>query len=352
MNRSIFTFFLLCTLIFQSCYKIPEEVDKNPWETIDLTTTTPIRSMFAGSLELMLATDDEFYRINSNNEIVEKRNIGLPFSHFGRPAISEFTTVRLIRSATESQLAEMHLTRNADEVYGFSIGDIPTNGDENFEVEGASRNPGAFNFDGSQFLLPVRVISPDERYYAFFLLDINLNSTKTAFESVEIARRIDVKALPGDPGNLVNIKFVNGNYYATSKSGAFRISPSGDGITLFTGWMQDVFEKNGTLYMTGFNDFEFYSSSDNGDTWDRVLDPTTIKMVETANNEIFYHQAIGFRFKLAAEDLKTGQNVALNEDFPTNDFAAYSNIVHFFGNYYLSVQKEVAFSSVIETEEE
>ncbi|MEM9821291.1 MAG: hypothetical protein AAF985_09475 [Bacteroidota bacterium] len=351
MNRSIFTFFLLCILILPSCYNLPEEGDKNPWETVNLSTITPIRTMFASPLELLVATDDEFYRINTDNEIVEKRNIGLPFRHFGRPAISDFVTLRLVRTATESQVAELHLTRNADEVYNFSIADIPTNGEENFEVEGTSRNPGAFNFDGSQFLLPVRTLTSGERYFSFFLLDIDLNSTKTEFQSVEIAQRIDIVSLPGDPATLVNVKFINGFYYVTSQNGAFRISPSGDAVTLFTGWMQDVFELDGKLYITGFNDFEFYTSSDNGASWERVLDPTTIKMVEVANDEIFFHQAIGFRFKLADTDLKDGQNISLNEDFPTNDFAAYSNIVYFFGNYYLSVQKEIAFSSAIQTEE-
>lgn len=351
MNRNTYICLVLFVLVFQSCYKLPDNEANNPWETIDLTTTTPIRSMFAGPLELFLATDDELYRINTNNEVIEKRNITLPFRHFGRPIMSEFSLIRLVRTVEESQVAEIHLMRNPNEVYNFKVSEIPTNGEENFEVEGASRNPGAFNSDGSQFLLPMRVISATERYYAFFLLDINLNSTRNEFISVDIAQRINVPSLPGDPGNIDNIKFHNGHYYVTSKSGAYRISPDGTVKNPFTGWMFDTFQKNGKLYMTGFSDFEFYSSSDNGENWERVLDSTPIKMVESANNEIFFHQALGFRFELASEDFKSSKKVALNEAFPADDFAAFSNLVYFFGNYYMSVQKEVAFAKEVQTED-
>ncbi|MEM8909731.1 MAG: hypothetical protein AAGD05_17920, partial [Bacteroidota bacterium] len=101
MNRFALFCIVLFALVFQSCYQLPENEEDNPWEKLDLTTLTPIRSMYAGPLELFVATDDEFYRINTNNEVIEKRNITLPFRHFGRPALSEFSLVRLVRTLEE-----------------------------------------------------------------------------------------------------------------------------------------------------------------------------------------------------------------------------------------------------------
>jgi len=316
-----------------------------------LSTEIPIRAMHASPLELLAVTDNQLFRVNVNNEIIEKRNFPLPAAFFGRPAISNFTFIRLVRTFTTDQLVQIHLVRNPDQIYELKVADLEAGPGESFELEGESRDPGAFNEDGSQFMLPMRVITADKRYYAFFLLDIELDPTNSNFVSVSVNKRIDLDDLPGDPGNLNNIKFINGNYYVTSRNGGFRITPQGETLTNFNDWTWDTFEKDNLIYITNFNDFEFYSSFDNGLNWERVGEPTEIKMALNVNDQIFSQKAIGFPFSLADEELKEIDDLILNEDFP-NDFAAFSDLVYFFGNYYMSVQKEIYFVKEVAIEDE
>lgn len=351
MSRFLSLLLILSTLFVSSCYKIRGDGTENPWEKLDFSTEIPIRAMHASPLELLAVSDNQLYRIGVDNEVIEKRSFPLPAAFFGRPAISDFMFIRLVRTFTTDQLVQIHLVRNPDEVYEFNVGDLEAGPGESFELEGESRDPGAFNADGSQFMLPMRVITADKRYYAFFLLDIELDPTKSNFISVTVNKRIDLDDLPGDPGNLNNIKFLNGNYYVTSRNGGFRITPQGETLTAFNDWTWDTFEKDNRLYITNFNDFEFYSSLDNGLSWERVGEPSEIKMALNVNDQIFSQKAIGFPFTLADEKLKEVDELLLNEDFP-EDLAAYSDLVYFFGNYYMTVQKEIFFVKEIDIKED
>ena len=138
---------------------------------MDLTTHTPIRKIHATPLELLFVTDDVFYRLDLNNELVEQRNIGLRNNFFGRPAIADFTFVRMVRTTTEDRIAEFHVVRSADQVYELPVRLFEDGEGERFEFESEIRNPGAYNVDGSQFLLPLRVLADGERYFTFLLLE-------------------------------------------------------------------------------------------------------------------------------------------------------------------------------------
>ncbi len=337
----VFLFFMIATLA--ACLIKPPDPAPEPWTKLeDYQNNTNIRVLYATPNELYILSDDEFARLNLDNELVEKRRFELPFAFSGRSAVSDHTFYQLIRNDSLRLEVNFHLTKNPDPIYRIKIEDFLQAGDAGFLEEREARNTGAYNDSGTQFIIPV--IQVPDSYYAFFLFDIKLNLTNTAFESVELATRINVD-LPAFSGNLNNVRYVDGFFYATSLDGAVRINPNtGTYQKIFEGWMLDVFKFDGKIYATGFGNI-LYVSENNGQSFDLVDlsdvgQAFQLEMVEIENEQILSQQAIGFPFSLIESDFSKGSELQLNEDF-TSDFSAYQDIEYFNGKYYLTVFKEL-----------
>lgn len=342
---SLQLFLLLALLSSAACLIKPPAPVPEPWMTLEgYTNNTNIRVLHATPSELYILSDDEFARLDVNNELVEKRRFELPFSFSGRSALSDDSFYQLIRNDSLRLELNFHLTKNPDPIERVKIENFIEPGDSGFLEEDKARNTGTYNADGTQFIIPV--IQVPDSYYAFFLFDIRLNATKTAFESIDLAARINVD-LPAYSDNLNNVKFIDGFFYATSLDGAVRIDPSnGSYVKIFDAWMLDVFKFENKIYATGFGN-ALYVSEDNGLNFESidlsdVQTPYQLEMIEIVNEQILSQQAIGFPFSLIESDFSSGKAITLNSDF-TQDFSAYQDIEYFNGNYYLPVFKELFF---------
>ncbi len=345
MGRISIRLLLLLTIVTTAaCLIKPPEPIPEPFTKLeDYVNNTNIRVLHATPNELYILSDDEFARLDLNNELVEKRRLEIPFEFSARSAVSDHNFYQLILNDSLDLEINFHLTKNPDEVEKIKLKNLMQAGDSGFIKEGNNRNIGAFNDNGTQFLIPV--IRVPGSYYSFFLFDINLNGTNTNFQSVELAHRIDIDGIPASAGNLNSVKYIDGFFYATSLFGAVRINPTNGSYTqIFDDWMLDFFKYDDKLYATGFGN-ALYVSNDNGLNFtvvdlSNVDTPFPIEMIQIVNDKILSQQAIGFPFSIIDTDFESGKLLLLNSDF-TQDFSAYQDIEYFNGKYYLPVFKEL-----------
>jgi len=357
MNRLIkisLVFLLLGTFLLTSCNYRQNQTQPDIWEKLDLATNTPIRNMYASPVELYLLSDDEFVRINNQNELLERRVFpDLPTTFYGRPSISQYAFTYLVWQDDVQYSMEVHLTKNPDEIFYFNLKDLEAVNDSfTVDLETSARYNGAFNEDNTQFLLPV--MDKGSNKYSVFLFDINLTFNKQSFinttstKGVEVSKKIDLP-LAAIKGDLMNTSYINGFYYITSKWGTYRIDPNtGDYTQVNQIWTLDAFGHQGKIYLTGFNDFDFYVSNDNGLSFEQV-GVSPLKYVEVENNQIISQTQLGLPWHLAEDDMLSNEAIRVNNSF-VDDGASYWNIRHFYGRYYLSIQKEVYFLEDLEVE--
>ncbi|MEL6863410.1 MAG: hypothetical protein AAFP19_03280 [Bacteroidota bacterium] len=342
---------LLFSLVFlPACLIKPPEEEPDRWFTaFEEELVTPIRNIHASPTQMYAVSDDEFIRLDNNNQVVERRQILLPRRFFGRPSLSDYVFVRVTRQEETDQVIEFHLTRNAAARVDVTFSELIAEfGDELFP-EDNSRYSGAFNDSGTQFLLPTLNFSKD--VFSMILFDIELNTTNTAFESVKVNKVIPIDEMPNDPKSLSSIRYINGHFYLASLNGAFRVSPQGDYETILQDWIVDFFTFDGKIFATGSGS-DLQVSEDNGLTWERdndTDDPTDLRFVEVTNEQVFTQNFIGFPFQLSTENLVDATTLKLNKDFP-DDLAAYNNIRFFYDRYYLTVQKELYYTLELFTE--
>lgn len=357
MNKLSLFFLITLFITSNACYKKPNNDSptnsNDTWERLNLDAENNIRNLFPTSDELYIITDREFARVNNQQELVEYRFLDVSTRVYGRPMLSENTFFRITKNQDNIQQLEFHMTRNPNptKIVKLPISDFAED-DETLLIETAARYTGAYSDDGSMFLLPVMVI-PDYTF-SFLLFNISMTGSGDTNLSVTFQERIDARLLPADfSNNLVNTRYINGNFYVTSLDGSFRITPNGSISRIFPTWQLDFFELDNKLYVTGFNNWEFYVSEDNGETWDRIQDiQTELRMIEVVNGQVFSQEQLGWPFRLANEGLDKAQEIVYNESFPSIDFSAYQNIVYFGGKYYLSIFKEVYHTDEIELLEE
>ncbi len=357
MNRfQTFIALLFIVLTTNACLIRPPEPEADIWiKTLDFETITPFEHMLATPTELLLLTRDEFLRLNINKELIERRPLNLPFRFLGRPMLSENVFVRLTRlDQAENQSIEFHSTKNPTEKVILNLLDYVLDTDENLIIDANPRYTGAFNATGTEYLLPTINFSGLERKYVFLLFSIELDPSKTIIEEVNLKKRIEVNELPAglfSNDGLANIKHVNGFYYISSLNGTARISSNGDltypipQLPIF-----DFFAQKDTVFAAGFGN-DLHLSLDNGATFAKRDSMTDIQMVETADDLIFTHQANGFPFRLTDPMKMNAKEVSRNMDFP-DDFAAYRNIVFFRNEYFITVQKELFHTGIIEVEDD
>ena len=331
---------------FSSCLIKPEDPEKDLWFPIlETQTITPIRNIHAAGNEFYAISDDEFLRFDEENKLLERRPLLLPLRFFGRPALSDDAFIRVTRQNDNTQIIEVHSTKTSNQILDIDLNDLANPGEELISDANA-RYTGAFNATGDQYLLPC--LSLPDYFFSCLLLDIKFNASRTAIIGVSVNRRINIPDLPADFQTLQNTRYIEGFYYLTSLDGTFRLSPTGDVQRIFREWFFDVFSHKGQLYATSAGG-QLYTSMDNGLNWERSGNRATdLRYVESQNDQVFTHAFIGAKFQLSDETLLKANDIRYNLDFP-DDLAAYNNIRFFNNRYYLTVQKQLFFTTDLQT---
>lgn len=350
------TIFLSFIIIVSTtaCLIKPAEVEPEPWTKVeDFLSNTNIRILHTTPEELYILADAEFARINSNNELVEKRALELPIRFYGRPAVSDDTFFQMIRNDSDSLQANFYLVQDQNEIYTIQLNDLANPGEFGFRGEDEARNGGTYSSDGKQFIVPVIQI-PNE-YYTFLLFDINLSGDKKDFISIDLKHRIDLEDFPADQNNLQNVKYINGYFYATSRDGAVRINPNtGSSIQISEEWVFDVFLYENRIHMTLGTGNELLVSNDNGLTYEPVevgSELFNLFAIEIINDQILTQQTIFSPFRIVDPEFTQTTAMAVNEDFGDQLFGAFQDIAYFGGKYYLPVFKELYTTEELKTEE-
>ncbi len=353
MNRIILIISVLCVFTSSSCYKGRLNTANNPWNKIDFNAIGPIRTMHAAPVEVLAITDQEFFRIDSDNQVVEERPIGLAAFYFGRPALSDWVFTRFVEKQQQN-VAEFHLVRNSNQIFDLVINDIDVPAGTTITLDGtAAKNVGAFNDDSSQLAFPVELNRTEGSNVGVVIVDITLSGTKENFISVEVIKVVDIPELRSNAQLMSSISFIGGAYYITHQDGGFRVTADGNYRQVVSGWTLDVFNKEGTIYMTSFNPFDFFKSENNGVTFERVGTTTPAKYVYQADDQYFHQDNRGFEFKLISDDFEDVRDIVYNKEIEDiSDNSAFWNMIYMGGRYYINAQKDIWYLEEIELKEE
>ena len=319
-------------------------VKEASWEKIDFPSERLILGLHATPFELQAITENQFFRFNGDNEPLEIRPFLASTPPLLPPAMSDNTFVRMTTNDDAEQTLEFHLTKNGSQILEIMVDSLKGPGDSFIEVEFMARTLGAFSSDGTLFLLPATVL-PD-RHYVLLLFEVLHNAAATEFTSVEMFRRIDLPDLSADFANLQNIRYVDGNFYVGSKSGAWRISPDGEKVKIFQQQMRDFFEHEGKLYAMGPSSFSLHESTDNGITWERLNQDSELVWIETAGGTVFTQTAPSQLFHVMDENLEKAKSIVLPAGFAANE-AIYYGVAFFAGRHYFSMDRSIYFTEEI-----
>lgn len=346
--------FFISILFLFSCVKvdIPQNPSTDPgeemeeveelvdWTLLEANSERKIQNTLGTPFEFYAITENQFFRFARDLELIEKRPLDASNSLYGRPILHDNTFVRLSQNEDNRQVVEFHLTRSPLEIREFVVSELRGEEDDFIEVDFRAVYPGAFSDDGVYFMLPVK--SYPNYHYTLFLFEVRHSPNHNEFTSIEVIDRIEVPGITVDVDNLENIRFIEGHFYLASKEGGFRVNVNGTVEKVLQPWIIDFFENEGRLYATGFNDFDFYKSSNNGRTWQKEEGNSKLKIVEAKGNYVFTQEIEGRPFQLAMSDLKEVEDIFYNEDF-TDDPTSYVNMDFFNGKYFMSLHKEIYY---------
>jgi hypothetical protein len=318
--------------------------DKADWRLLELPAERQILGLHATPFQLYAITDNQFFRFNTEDEMVELRTLNEYNGVKGVPALNDNAFMRLVLNEDNRQVLEFQHARNAQSFVNILVDSLEKDAGTFLEVEFVSRQLGAFSSDGSSFLLPVKVFP--QRHYAFYLFEIQQNTPSSAFVSVKPVKRISIPELDAELNNLKSVRFLNGNYYIASSLGAWRITPAGQAQQVFPQWMLDFFSLKGKLYATGLNPYDLHNSTDNGLNWERIDQSSQVKYAETADTLLFSQEVLGNPYKIVSGDFKIARDIARPAEAPTNPSVFYS-VVFFAGRYYFSMDRDVYSAATV-----
>ncbi|MCB0661890.1 MAG: hypothetical protein KDC24_04070 [Saprospiraceae bacterium] len=344
--------FAAILLTISSCitYEGPSTTGFGPsegWEKVNITFERAILNLRGNAFYLMAITDNQFFRIGSENEILEKRILDVENGTYGRPEIADNVFSRITKNDDGQYQLEFHLTKNSAEIVkfiGIQLTEVPN---ELVQIDYHGRNIGAFNGDGTRFILPT--VTFPNFHYTFFVFDIRLDPSTFHFEKVELVQRIDVPELSSEFNNIGTIRNVSGNFYIAAKDGGFKIDKDGNYERVSAHWMKDYFSVGGNLFGTAFEDHYFETSLDGGNSWELYDKPSALKEVTVTGGKIFSQFLPGHQFGVSNDSLLVVTPIQLDDDFP-DDNNSYQAIDYFSNNFYLSVGKDLYLSPEI-TEE-
>lgn len=321
--------------IFSSCIPLVKEDNPQPNNnnTTTGTTTTPttsstaswqsynvvdaktlVRGIHSVTGEMFFLTDNQFFRVDNNDKIIEKRDLPNDRQLYGSPVLSDNSFLRISQGTDNKQVIEFHLTHSPSVVHKIVTSSlVDAVQKESFQIDVFGRTPGCFSSDGSKYFLP-GVVYPS---YKSTLMILNIKFTPDAknFESITLAKRIELSNLSTD-GKIETCRYINGFLYLATKEGGFRISDDGQVTHLFKHWTYDFFEKDGKLYTTGFNSTDFYTSSDNGVSW-RKYGNGNLKYVEKVGTKLLNQTQRGLQFDMIDDALLNTVPMKYNSEFPS-----------------------------------
>ena len=323
---------------------------ENPaaWDSLNFESERPLLNLHASPFELMAISENQFFRFDANHKLLEQRPLSLASGHLGVPVLSDNTFVRLTADTGANQFLEFRLTRNPMQMIRLSVDSLKAPTDAYLEVEFLARRLGAFSDDGTLFLLPVKAF-PAKRY-ALLLFEIRHNAAHDEFESVELINRIALDDLDTDFANLVNIRFLDGNFYISSQEGAWRLTPDGDLLELFPQWMIDFFRWQGDLYVTGINTFDLHKSTDNGLNWTRLNQNTILQFVETPNDSLLNQNILGQAWTLPTSNWAGNRPIKWPSGSDAQNPVAFYGVAALNGLFYFSISRKIYFTDALETE--
>lgn len=342
-------------LLFCSCQApLFKDDDNGPsenasnWDSLNFESERPLLNLYASPFELMAISENQFFRFDANQKLLEQRPLSLASGHLGIPVISDNTFVRLTADAGANHYIEFRLTRNPMEMKRLSVDSLKAPGDAYLEVEFLARRLGAFSDDGTLFLLAAKSF-PAKRY-VLLLFEIRHNYTHDAFTSVNLLHRIPLDNLVTDFANLVNMRFLSGNFYICSQEGAWRLSPEGELLELFPQWMMDFFEWKGELYVTGINTFDLHKSADNGLTWVRLNQNTILQFVETPADTLLNQNITGQAWTLPTSEWTSTRSIKWPHGTDPLNPVAFYGVAALNGKYYFTIDRKVYFTDKLFTE--
>lgn len=331
---------LTCILLLHFFACVP--VNRNPIDTIkpeDIiwqqateisASDSQIRSIYATPFEIYFTSDSYLFRLDTAFNLLEKRILTpIDRSPYRRAIMNDNTFVRLYQGATGAYTLEFRHTRNSQAVKRLTTTElVDTARRETFDMETNIRQFGCYNKDGTKFLLPGRLLPANKPYV--LILDLALSYSPDDITSIKVAKRIEIPSLNID--KFESFRYLNGNYYIATLEGGFRITPDGQVKKLFNNWAKDFFAIGNKIYSTGFGDFDFLSSTDNGLTWKRSV-PSALKYVETANGKVFSHTFSNTPFGIADSSLTKVLALKYNPDMTFGNVADF-DITYFKGRYF------------------
>jgi hypothetical protein len=351
MNFKTFVTTLTLCSLFASCITyegtpVPGSGDDEKWEKVSVSFERLILETRATPFFLMAISDNQFYRLGSENEILEKRILDVENGVYGKPCLDDNLFARLTKNDNGKFQIEFHLVKNSAEIVKKSMDDLAGELNEVVQPDYFGRNIGAFNQDGTRFILPT--VTFPNFYYSFFIFDIRLDATTFHFEKVETVHRVDIPELTSEFNNIGTIRSLGTDFYIAAKDGGFKIDKDGVYSKVSQHWMKDFFSKGSYYYGVAFDDNLFMESQNQGQDWNQSSIASEIKEVSKAGGLVFSQFLPGHKFSLANDSLTTTKAVKLNEEFP-NDNNSYQSINYFSNNFYLSVGKDLYLSKNIVT---
>lgn len=316
------------------------------WDSLAFTSERPLLALHASPFELMALSENQFFRFDANDQLVEQRPLSMASGHLGVPVISDNTFVRLTTDPGANHFIEFRLTRNPMEMVRVPIDSLRGPGESYLEVEFLARSLGRFSDDGTLFVLPVKSF-PAKRY-VLFLFEIRHNAAHDAFEWVKVVDRFQLD-LDTDFANLINVRFLEGNFYITSQEGAWRLRPDGQLTKLFPQWMIDFFSWKGALYVTGLNTFDLHRSTDNGKSWVRLNQNTVLQFVETPGDSLLNQQVLGHPWTLPTNDWTSTRSIHWPKVPAVQNPISFYGVAWRKGKFYFTIDRKIYFTEELKS---
>lgn len=351
---------LLFTLIFNSgCVRVPGDgtntgdPELNPWTQVEgLATTQAILNTYAVTEQLFLITGDEFIRLNPDNVVLEKRPLQGNFTKSHKPALSPNLFVRPTESGGQDFI-EFHLTKNPNVKKIIAVNDLSDISGEIVELVSDSKEIGAFSFDGFKFL--IATATTPNFHHTFFEFKITLDGATRNILDISHKRLCDIPDIPADFDQIGSMEFINQHWYITSKVGVFKVNKDGDVEPIQQGYYQDVFRRNGKIYLTAFERFDMRISDDNGETWERTPTASDLQFVTVAGETLISQTATGILPQTPENlaDIFTLKDLRMNREMLGTDFVGSFNAFDFFAEkYYFAIGKDLYSSEKVLVEED
>jgi hypothetical protein len=349
MKQFALSLLTACFCAFAACIPLEKDSPISPtdpalaaWKTVSNmpTLSQNIRALHVTPFEMYALSNSQFIRFDDKLNVQELRNLPTDRPLYGIPAVSDNTFARVYQNVKGDYVIEFRLARNSAVVKTMTANSLVDSlRSESFRVETPVTRMGCFSEDGTQFLL-TGVVSPSNKVTAM-IFDVQLDFNATNFTRIELARRVPITGLTPD-GKIESIRSFNGNFFLATKEGGFRIAPNGTVYKLFPHWAKDFFGYNGKYYSTGFNNYDFQVSFDNGQVWRSAGITSDCQFVTNANNRIFSQRQRVEAYGAADSLISKVKPITYATDFKTSSPESIEyDIVYFKGRYYASNGKNL-----------